>query len=220
MYVVLCTHILAAGAAAKHLKKFIMAKEIFSISVSTATSGDGMIYNTKFTDQPSAVAEGDKFLIPPFDLMVMFGTEVGAGTANRRAVAERTFVVRLDNDNNPTEVSQLFVSQMCKKDAKTNKHVFKNELTEAHRLGMSYFKKFLADKVLTVGKEKQCNVRIWDEKANAWKRDGEDFAIDENGKAREFKASEIVLTEDQLATALKLLRELYETIPAITISEE
>lgn len=194
-----------------------MAKEKFTITVD-ATVNDGMLYKTEFADQLSAMATGDKFWIPTADLMVVFGTAVNAGQPNQRALGERIFVVRLDKDNNPTEVSQLFVSQMARKDGKTNKYVFpKNELAEAHRLGMRYFKNHIADHVISVGTEKEYNARIWNDEAKAWLKEGDKYKTDLK-PTFELKLTAENLSEENVSKAIALLVDMYKSIPSITVS--
>jgi hypothetical protein len=182
---------------------------------------DGMFYSTEFTEQLSAIATGDKFWIPSDNLFVVFGTEVGAGTANRRPVAERILAVRLDKENNPVGVSTLFLSQMAKKDAVTNKYVFKNNLTDAHRLGSRYFKKSLLEKILAVGVEKNYNGRVWDDKSKTWVKDeNNEYVIDPKKSTFEFKFSGDTLSEDVLETAIDLLIEAYKNMKGVNVQVE
>lgn len=196
-----------------------MAQKKITITVDESTSADGMIYSQEFADQMTGVQKGDRFWIPGSDLLVVFGTEVGAGTPNRRAAAERMFVVRLDKDNNPTEVSQLFVSQLAKKDGKTSKYVFTNELAEAHRLGMKYFKKQIAEKILEAGNNKSYNARIWNK--TAWKKEDDgSYATETKDNAFNFGITTDTLSGDALDKAVDLLVELYKTIPNINVEIE
>ncbi len=196
-----------------------MAQKKITITVDESTSADGMIYSQEFADQMTGVQKGDRFWIPGSDLLVVFGTEVGAGTPNRRAAAERMFVVRLDKYNNPTEVSQLFVSQLAKKDGKTSKYVFANDLAEAHRLGMKYFKKQIAEKILEAGNNKSYNARIWNK--TAWKKEEDgSYATETKDNAFNFGITTDTLSGDALDKAVDLLVELYKTIPNINVEIE
>ena len=191
-----------------------MAQEPLRISVDESLSTDSGIYKTELTNYK--IATGDKFWIPTKDLFVVFTPNTPIG----RATAERIFVVRLDDNNTPTEVTQLFVSQIAKKDFKTKKYVFNNDIAEAHRLGMKYFKHTIAGKILEVGINKQYNAGVWDEVLGEWSKDEEgNYKTITKDNAFYFDITTNTLSWEALDKAIALLVEKYRTIPSITINE-
>jgi hypothetical protein len=190
-----------------------MAQEKIRITINEDLSSDSKIYRTDLFNYK--IATGDKFWIPSSDLFLV----VAGKTATDRISAERIFVVRLDNDNMPTEVTQLFVSQIVKKDHKTKKYIFDNELSVAHRLGTRYFKRTIVDKIIQAGNNKQYNAGVWDDSKNEWSKDeaGNDKIVIKDN-AFDFQILDEELSREALDVAKDLLLGLYKTIPGISIT--
>lgn len=138
----------------------------------------GLAASQEFNTLRTSLQIGDQFYVPRAEMLLVLGTDIPASKDERgreypaRVAAQYFPVVRMDGDK-PIEVTNLYVGQLVKVDAK-RAIAFPNELSTALRKGSDAFKEMICDRILETTESKEIQDRVWDPDNTKWatKEDG------------------------------------------------
>ena len=132
----------------------------------------GLAASQEFNTLRTPLQIGDQFYVPRAEMLLVLGTDIPASKDDKgreypaRVAAQYFPVVRMDGDK-PIEVTNLYVGQLVKVDAK-RAIAFPNELSTALRKGSDAFKEMICDRILETTESKEIQDRVWDEENTKW----------------------------------------------------
>ena len=158
----------------------------------------------------STIQVGDRFFVPMADMLMILGTSL----ENRDTPVAQYFpAVKLDADNNPVSIQNLYIGQIVKLDV--NRQVaFNNELYKALSTpgGSAKFKNLICGKILEVTESKMIHDRVWDNEKVAWKRNPDETFASIEKPAFRFEPKNLPNAAVATAATNKLM-EHYESDP-------
>lgn len=171
---------------------------------------NGLETSQEFNEIRSTIQVGDRFFVPMTDMLMILGTSLkGRGMP----VAQYFPAVKLDADNKPVSVQNLYIGQIVKLDV--NRQVaFNNELYKALSTpgGSAKFKNLICGKILEVTESKEILDRVWDNEKIAWKRNADDTFASQKKIAFRFEPKNLPNVIVVTAATNKLM-EHYESDP-------
>lgn len=171
---------------------------------------NGLETSQEFNEIRSTIQVGDRFFVPMADMLMILGTSL---EGRDMPVAQYFPAVKLDADNNPVSVQNLYIGQIVKLDV--NRQVaFNNELYKALSTpgGSAKFKSLICGKILEVTESKEILDRVWDNEKVAWKRNADETFASQKKIAFRFEPKN--LPNATVATAaINKLMEHYESDP-------
>lgn len=171
---------------------------------------NGLETSQEFNEIRSTIQVGDRFFVPMADMLMILGTSL----ENRDTPVAQYFpAVKLDADNNPVSVQNLYIGQIVKLDV--NRQVaFNNELYKALSTpgGSAKFKTLICGKILEVTESKEILDRVWDNEKVAWKRNADETFASQKKIAFRFEPKNLPNAVVATAATNKLM-EHYESDP-------
>lgn len=171
---------------------------------------NGLETSQEFNEIRSTIQVGDRFFVPMADMLMILGTSLEGRDV---PVAQYFPAVKLDADNNPVSVQNLYIGQIVKLDV--NRQVaFNNELYKALSTpgGSAKFKNLICGKVLEVTESKEILDRVWDNEKVAWKRNADETFVSQKKIAFRFEPKNLPNAAVATAATNKLM-EHYESDP-------
>lgn len=171
---------------------------------------NGLETSQEFNEIRSTIQVGDRFFVPMADMLMILGTSL---EGRDMPVAQYFPAVKLDADNNPVSVQNLYIGQIVKLDV--NRQVaFNNELYKALSTpgGSAKFKNLICGKILEVTESKEILDRVWDNEKVAWKRNADETFASQKKIAFRFEPKNLPNAVVATAATSKLM-EHYESDP-------
>ena len=171
---------------------------------------NGLETSQEFNEIRSTIQVGDRFFVPMADMLMILGTSL---EGRDMPVAQYFPAVKLDANNNPVSVQNLYIGQIVKVDV--NRQVaFNNELYKALSTpgGSAKFKSLICGKILEVTESKEILDRVWDTEKVAWKRNADETFASQKKIAFRFEPKNLPNAVVATAATNKLM-EHYESDP-------